>query len=234
MALLRFIGAPFAFLLALTGIANADAGSAEQDFRRGLSELEEGRYADARESFSTSLADVPSAAAAFNLAIAMRGTGQPVQGLAILEALLRGDFGTLQVEEQNEIENIRAELRQALGFLVLRVTGPRESRVSLAIDGRLSPLLPRIPLDPGLHLLELSAPGYVVVSRWLPIHRGETAETQLDLSPLPSRPLRRSAWLWSLVAIGVAGISAALAVSLTREDSRVTNNLVPGGGEVTL
>src|SRR5512147_3037867 len=98
-------GAVAACALALAlgvGVARADdaeRGAAEEQARQlfdeGKDAMAVGRFSEAKDRFERSLALVPRASPAFNLAVALRGMGRPKEASDVLTRLLGGEYGDL-------------------------------------------------------------------------------------------------------------------------------------------
>lgn len=188
-------------------------------FERGRDALRSGRFAEAREHLDRSLALHPHGSTAFNLAVALRGTGEPDRALALFDALLAGAHGPLPGPQREEVERLARDVRAESGVLALRISGVPEAEVR--VDGRplgeaRSGRVARWHVLPGEHRVEASADGERWVADTVRVEREETASLTLDLTapPLPRTEdvgdggLIASPWFW--LAAGVAMIAAGV------------------------
>ena len=128
---------------------------------------------------------------------------------------------------------------------------PREG-VEVTIDG--DPLPPAAigiaaPADPGAHRIAAARDGTEVDSREVTLAEGGEDAVTLRVPPLPPRPETDEAaplrigteegqtdeedrpsrwWLWTILALAVAGGATAAAVLLLRRDDPLRGNLMPG------
>lgn len=217
-----------ALVLALATVAQA------QDSARALADrarvaAEEGRLAEARTLLEDALEREPSAAFAFNLALVLEPMGELLDADALLGRLLAGDFGVLDAERRERVEQFRAEIRANIATVEIRTRGrDAEVRVDGVLRGRTQGRRLSIEIDPGERHVELTA-GNDRVGRTLAIRPAETRAVEFaigavseDPVEIPDEPLDdgdtvwESPWLWTIVAVlalGGAGVAVGFALS---------------------
>lgn len=203
----------------------ADEQQARRSFELGKQAIAGGRFSDARAHFAESLARAPRAAAAFNLAIAYRGMGLPVEALETLETIVDGAYGPVPADRLEQIRQLLDEARRDVCRLTITIGGapPSVARI-LRVDGKAGVSATDLPLtlrvNPGAHVIAVSAAGYVGIERRLELHVGESATLSLSLVPAPKqeapqgRTIFSSPWFWVATSVLVVGAAAtALVVS---------------------
>jgi len=165
------------------------AGAPQQNdaralFDQGRVALSTGRFAEARDLFRRSLELVPKAGSAFNLAVAMRGTGEALDAVVTLDRLLRGEYGAIAKEQRAEAEKLREQARADIGTIHVELSGTDSGRIR--VDGRPAEIDARgaLGVDAGAHVVEASATGYKTVEVKVDVGRGATARVKLVLEPI--------------------------------------------------
>lgn len=153
-------------------------------FEQGRAALTTGRFAEARDLFRRALVLLPKPGSAFNLAVALRGTGEAKEAVATLEALLGGAYGELDRARRAEAEALRAQAQADLASIRVTLESPVPARVRL--DGRevLLPADGRLVVDAGTYALEATAPGHHTAEARAEVARGGTADVRLVLAPV--------------------------------------------------
>jgi hypothetical protein len=200
-----------------------DSERARALFDQADAALDEGRFAEARDLLRQSLDAHPHPAAAFNLAIALRGTGELLAAIETFERLLAGRFGALPDDRRAEVAEPLAELRAAIATIRVRACGAE--RITIRLDGEETDALEttqgcastELRVDPGLHVVTADAPRAESVQRRVEAERGGTARVALTVAPapVPTAPddepsVLSSPWLWL-----AAGVLVAAGVGLT-------------------
>ena len=205
-----------ATVLAIPGMAAAsdDAQQARALFEAADVALDEGRFAAARDLLRRSVALHPHRATAFNLAVALRGTGEVAGSIELFEQLLAGRFGELEPERREQVERLLAEVRAEVARLSVHACGAPE--IDVRLDGVPAVTLSdcgraELSVDPGAHIVRFDASGAEPAERRLVLGRGEHTSLDITLRSAPRRvegSLVESPWLWlgigGAVAIGVA------------------------------
>ncbi|MBI2896972.1 MAG: hypothetical protein HYY06_25670 [Deltaproteobacteria bacterium] len=208
-------------LCLILGAGQAIADSREVEARRlfetATLALQTGRVAEARDLLRRSLALYPNAPTAFNLAVALRGTGETLESIELFDAILSGRHGPLGAEQAAEAARLRAETAREVAHVDVHASGAE--RIAIRVDGRPAASLPDggradIPVDAGAHELRASAPGRVPARHHVRIDRGARAAWNLNLAlaapdaagaALQARNGGRSSpWLW----VGLGGLLA--------------------------
>lgn len=178
--------APLLLLLlsAPPAIAGEDEALARRWFDEGRHALSTGRFAEARDLFRQSLEKVPKVGSAFNLAVALRGTGESMAAVAVLDRLLAKELGPLQKAQREEAEALRRQTQAEIGVVVLR--DPAPPNLNLKLDGIEVTPDPSgaILVDAGSHRIEASAPGHHPKEARVEVERGGRAEVELRLDPI--------------------------------------------------
>lgn len=163
----------------------ADRRRARQLFQEADGALSGGRFAEARDLLRRSLALYPHAATAFNLAVALRGTGEIRGSVEIFDQLLDDRFGELDGTQRAQAQSLRAETDAELGVLQITATGA--PRVEIRVDGvRIGEIGDGGTLewrvDPGPRVVTASAERRQTAERRLEVERGRTHEVEVALA----------------------------------------------------
>ena len=204
---------------------------AEEAFRQGTTLVQEGRFVQGRTQLLRSLRLVPRPATAYNLALAYRGLGHVLEGRSLVDGLIAGHYGALAAEGIESARALRRELVAMLGTLSLTNTMTRPIRVS--IDGHRQLRIEggehaRRQMDPGSHVLVVSATDFLTRERRVRIASGRRLELRLSLNP----QRRRRLWWASLGVVALVGASVGLGLFLARREAPRTQDEVFGAFEV--
>lgn len=145
----------------IAGAQQQDAAIAEQLFRDGRDLLEAGKVDQACEKFAESQRVAPAPGTLLNLAVCREKQGKTATAWSLFadvaaEALRSGDAARAKFANDHE-----AALAGHLCKIVIDATSPPQGTV-LRLDGKVLPegvLGTAIPVDPGAHALEVTAPG---------------------------------------------------------------------------
>lgn len=199
-----------------------DGEEARVLFDRAVEELRRGHFPSARDLLMRSLELFPTAGTAFNLALALHGTGESVAAVALLERLSSGEYGALADEERAQVTDLLARARADLARLSVSVRGPPTARVRVdgAEAGQALPSEPlELTLDAGRHVVDARATDYRAADEVVELARGESRSITLALEPVPASPagpqgdeatLWESPLTWIILGVVIAGGAAAV------------------------
>jgi hypothetical protein len=162
----------------------ARVGDAKRLFEKATQALQAGRLAEARDLLRRSLAIHSHAATAFNLAVALRGTGEVTAALSVLDRLLRGKYGPIVGARRLEAVRYRKATAKEVGKLDVRVSGAPEAVIAIdgapraTVSGRM-----QLDVDPGSHRVSASAAGMKPAQRTVQVGRGAVASVRFALEP---------------------------------------------------
>jgi hypothetical protein len=250
VALARWL--PLACTLVLCGSLAAPVSAATPEeqaralFEQGLVASDARRWADAAQLFQRSRELVERPSTLFNLVVVLHRLGRHRDGLEAGAAYLR--VATAETDaKRSEVERLLSEMQLAVGTLRLKVQ-PRRARVEL--DGAALPeqdTSHALALDPGRHVLTVSAPGHETQTRELNLEHGGKQSLEVTLLPVAERSLppvsvvaddgslpgsalaepgstrrqrRLRRALWTAGTLLVAGGLAALIVTTRPEETR--------------
>lgn len=203
------------------------ADEARTTFNEGRALLEEGRFVEAKEVLGRSFELAPRMQTAFNLAVALAGVGESMESVELLDRLLAGEFGEISDDIRSAAEDRRTLFARTIAHLTLQ-TEP--AAAALRLDGELTARARMHNLNPGVHILDLSAADYLDHQQRVDLQPGETRalELSLELAPPPEveirqRSIARSPWFWILTGVVLAGGATALALVLTSGGDRPEN-----------
>ena len=169
----------------------ADLARARALFEQATEALQAGRFAEAVKSLRTSMEIAPRASTAFNLAVALRGTGDAVAAEAMFARLLTAELGPVEPAKLEQVKQLSAEVTAEIATLRIVVSGAEDAE--LRLDGRLLRLddggrgaLARV--NPGTHHLVATAQDRETVDRVVEAGRGARLEVRIAL--LPQRDVR--------------------------------------------
>jgi hypothetical protein len=224
--------------LATVGAARAEEASApelvaaRELFRQGTEEVDAGRYTQALEKFRRVAAVKETANVRFNIARCEESLGMTGTALADFELAEREGKG-------DDVATLAHERADAIRPRVprLRVTAPTPLPEGFAVmlDGAklaIAALDAPLPVDPGAHAVEASAPGRAPFHASVTLIAGESRDVLIAMgkgaaatpaataatpapteapSPPPSAPSSRHTW--GAVALGAGGALAAGSVA---------------------
>lgn len=147
-------------------------------YERGSQAFRERRFGEARIAFSEAVRREPTPARWFALAQACRNMSLYTDAINAFEHYLAAPEAGVAPERITEIRGQVETLRRLVGTLTLHVTPPT---ATASLDGH--PLTlgnERIPLNPGAHVLEVSAEGHRTEHR--EITTESASQTVLDIT----------------------------------------------------
>lgn len=144
-------------------------------FEQGVRAFQAGRIAEALPLFRESYRLLPRPAPLYNIGQCELGLDHPVEALEAFN-LYASSGGP------NPINDFIKEAESKIARLKLSLDPPA---ASAQIDGKPASG-PDLRLDPGQHLIEVSAPGYLPSTRRVTLARGDNAPLQISLEKPPS------------------------------------------------
>lgn len=165
---------------------SADA-QARAAFERGITEVDAGRFAAAVVSFEESYRIRPVAVVLNNLAAAYARMGRYQLAIETYQRYLTDGSERLSPERMQVVRERLAELRRDTPTITLRVT---PASFSLTVDGRAvtAPASGAVALDPGSHVLDLSAAGFDARHREFQLAPGAREVWEVALAPVVPTP----------------------------------------------
>ena len=196
--------------------ADRDEVRAEAQFREATIALEEGRFAEAVEGFSTSLDLFPQLSTAFNLAVALRGVGRTRAAVELFDELLGGRYGEFDDEWLAAAQRLRSEAAAEISQLRITIRGAdsAELRINGVTAGRLrlgEPTLRQV--DAGTHVLAGLAPGRTTQDIAVTVERGREERVELHFTEVEDEE-EGSVVPWILIGAGIAAVAATIVVIL--------------------
>lgn len=236
----------FGLCLAFGSVASAkDATTTPpgytESINQALAELEAMNYPEALAEFRRAHEIFPNARTLRGLGMVEFELRHYAESKHLLEEALASTAKPLDEKLRKETQALLDRARRYVSDVFVQLT---PSTGSLMVDGHPVQLSPgdRILLEVGEHVLEARAPGRATERRSLNIKGGERLDVQMTLESLalaetpvaastgahaePTRapvdteerkPAYRKWWVWTSVAIVVAGGATAAAVLLTRD-----------------
>lgn len=166
--------------LAYAQPASVDA-QARAAFERGIAEVDAGRFANAVAAFEESYRIRPVAVVLNNLATAYARMGRYQLAITTYQRYLTEGSERLSPERVQTVRERLAELRRDTPTVSLRVT---PEAFTLTVDGRASPVTGgEVALDPGSHVLEVSAPARSAQRREFQLAPGAREAWEVALQP---------------------------------------------------
>lgn len=163
-----------------------DAAGAEKLYDDGSKLLEAGDWAGACAKFEQSHALDAAPGTLLNLASCAEHDGKVALAWSRLKDARSLNADTKSDKQRGEIEAfIEASLRRLeprLPFLTVRVANKPEG-LSISRDGTPSAEGVELPVDPGRHVVEVSAPGFGVARREVDVTEGAKLVIEIELSP---------------------------------------------------
>lgn len=180
----------FCAALALPSVAFAQQTGADPAaraaFERGMSALANHQYQDAAREFETSYQLRPLPVVLYNLALAHRELGHTSASIAHFERYLNEGGTTLPAERVTAVREVLAALRVQLAAVALTVT---PATFALSVDGRDATAAGgAVTLDPGVHVLVITAAGHEPWREELRLTSGERVTRAVTLTPVAAPP----------------------------------------------
>ncbi len=161
--------------------ARARAGA---HYQRGLSFVDQERWAEALGEFEAAMEIDPHQATLFNLAHCLSLLGRHVEAARAFEEHLDRFGGEVSPERRGEVASQLADLAPRVGRIDPRVTGPERATVLVDSEEQgTTPLRRPIVVGPGHHVVLMRADGYQDARREVELRGGETARLEIALEP---------------------------------------------------
>lgn len=167
------------------GDTGADTATARELFKQGIALSKQGRWEEAREKLARSLTLKATPLTYYTLAVAERESGRLVDALEHFRAFL---VATPNETTEAYVEPARkaiAELEKRVARVLVRVE-PADAAPTLSIDGIPVPeaaLGNKRLVDPGNHVITVSAEGFEPVARSVSLAEGAHEELVITLQP---------------------------------------------------
>ncbi|MBK7864967.1 MAG: PEGA domain-containing protein [Archangiaceae bacterium] len=194
----------------------APADEARRAFAEGIAHFEQGSYALALAAFERSMQAQPNPGVLYNTGLSLKALGRMKEAIASFSRYLAE--ASPSAERRAITEKLRSDATAQLATLT--VLAPQNAAVRL--DGREqgSAPLAALTLDPGHHLVEVAAPGFVTERREVQLSPAEAlsltvmlekAELLVEAPPAPTPFLQRTRGrvALGLGALGVVGFAVA-------------------------
>jgi hypothetical protein len=164
--------------------SEAHLARARELFDEAAASLQVGRFADAVKELRASLDLVPRTATAFNLAVALRGTGDALAALALFDKLAAGDYGDLDPARREQVGALRSGVAAEIATLTVVATGAES--IEIRVDGE---VVDRVKsgasavsrVNPGAHRVVASARDHETVDRAVDVARGSSEAIEVTL-----------------------------------------------------
>ncbi|WP_437561087.1 PEGA domain-containing protein [Sorangium sp. So ce542] len=190
----RALTGPLALFIAAAGLLAAPAPAAAQSaadvavareiFIEGSEFAKQGRWEEARERYERSLAIKRAPITLYSLGVAQQQTGQLVEALESFRAFLVEPSAPATKEYEKLARQAVQELERHVAGLDLRLSPDGVAGVVVKIDGVEVPAAaldrPR-PVNPGNHVVTVSAPGYREARRSVAAAPGSRVVVMLTL-----------------------------------------------------
>jgi tetratricopeptide (TPR) repeat protein len=181
-------------VLAQSGDARSRARARFEDGLRLANDLQ---WAQAAQAFEESYQLFPRPNTLFNLGLAHRALGQYTRAISELERFLQE--GTPSPDQRVEVANALEQMRGRLARLTV---APSVEGARVSIDGNPADANTEVTVDPGNHVVEVTAPGHARYARTLTLRQSETLRHEARLE--------RSGGVSTGAVVGiVAGVVAA-------------------------
>lgn len=202
-----------------------------REFELGARALEGGRAFEARSHFERAYALFPHPATLYNIALAERALGRPVQVIDALERYLSD--APPDARERSFARQVLDEARARVAKLTVSVK-PASAR--LTVDGEPALQGTAVRVNPGARVVRLTADGYRDEQRQLTIDGGAEVRLTITLErrPLPPRPEARAPTprasalddaFWSVtIASGALAAAGAVMGIVALSDARAHND----------
>lgn len=186
-------------------------------FDEGREALHAARLTEAKEKLRRSLELHPNAATAFNLVLAYRGSGEPLEATRVCERLLAGDYGELAGERRAQASDTCEAAAAEIAHIEARAEGAE--RIDLRLDGAAWTAVAggevaRADVDPGRHVISASAAAHAGEERAVTVERGGTASVVLRVVPEPTEREGSPATWWIVAGAGAAVVVGVIVAAV--------------------
>ncbi|MEM9191832.1 MAG: hypothetical protein AAGF12_21855 [Myxococcota bacterium] len=186
---------------------------ARAHFEAAQLEADQGNFETAAELFRRSLAALPQAVTAYNLALMLQRAGRPTEAIETTEAILGGDFGPISDDGRQDVHSLRMEAEAALATLVVTIDGASHATAELGDERATIARHERLErrIDPGDHTVRAHA-GERSITQQIRLDPGEHRRLVLQLPPEPVAPSAESSSPVLPIILGVVGAAVVASV----------------------
>lgn len=183
----------FAFALAVVFTLSPSPAiaqtSARRAFQRGVSALNEGRFADAVTALEESYELQHAPIVLYDLGLSYRALGRYREAADSFERYVEAPERGADARRINTVRDELRRLRAGLGHVTVRIT---PEHATVRVDARpLEVTSNSLVLDPGDHIFEVSSEGYRTYRREMNVQPGSQTALVIELEP--------TAWVARLV-----------------------------------
>jgi hypothetical protein len=194
--------------------------SERTDVARGLflaavEAAQNGDWLEARELYARSYALKPAPTTLYSLAVAERATGQLAQSLKDFRTFLAIPPTDTTKPYREPAQRARTELERRVARVTVKVAPADAGDVEVRLDAEpITPLREHL-VDPGVHMLEATAPGFRSKIVSLRLQSGAREQLTLRLEPIAERaPQMPPPVSWVALGIGSALVTAGVTIGL--------------------
>ena len=227
-----------------------ELAAARKLFAQALHDEEDGHYDVALARFRQVKEVRDTAPVEYRIGTCLESLGHLAGALAAYQAAVRlGQQPGTETDVTTESRERAARLSKRVGHLTLLLSSRAPKGAEVRVDGRPVADLADVPLDPGAHRVEATAPGVAPFQSDVTIPEGGQASFTLPLdppapAPLPPRPAESlveehaearpsGSQTWGWIAVGTGGallVASGVSLVLRENDIRKALQLCPGGG----
>ena len=178
--------------LCATGVALAQSDptareTSRREFAVGAAALEDGRASEALAHFERAYALFPHYSTWYNIGLAHRALGQPVDAVGAFQKYLEQGGTAVARGRRDMVEGLIRESRQKIATVRV-ATVPADAAVT--IDGKAVDGGGPHPLNPGEHAIDVTAPGFVAARKTVQLAASSSVVVQVELEAerAPSPP----------------------------------------------
>jgi hypothetical protein len=142
-----------------------------------------GQYWLAASDFEQAYATSPHPSVLYNLAQAWVGANRPARAIVVFERYLRESGDAIDGARRAEVEDTLRALEQSIARWKIAVN---PAGASVEIDGEVVDTSAPLAVDPGPHVVRVSAPGFEDTSRRLRSNPGQPESFTFELKALPA------------------------------------------------
>ena len=194
-------------------------------FDRGVEAMQAGHLADARAHYERSLSLVPTTSTYYNLAVVLRGLGQPTRAVAVLGDL-EARFGKkLSRAERSEVEELLASVRTERASVTVSAPCEKDRLLVNGTEQMLNRMDPTLYLDPGQYELVVERQGAEIFRARPRLTKGQrftvatggcgvTVEQSITPTKVSTEDEGGAEWVWWTLGAGVLVAAAVTTVVL--------------------
>jgi hypothetical protein len=219
-----------------------DKAEAKKLAAQGRAALKNKRFDEAETALRRANELDPSPQLKLDLARALSGAGKLVEASTVLHEIEAAPGKGWQDKlVRGSAKKLLGEIEGRIPWIQVTVTGPKPAEASVSIDGNEIDATAEVPIDPGDHVVQVEAPGWVSAEEKVKLGEGVHRQVKIKLereaaaAPPPPPPDTGGSKVPAIIAFGVGvagtGVGAVFGILAFQQTSeakeRCDGNVCP-------